>query len=84
MWKQLFDTAKRVVLLVEESKRNRQDIEDVQAQMRAMSMAIELLRYEIQRVSDKDANEREMMKLRLENELLRFERRLPAKRDDEN
>lgn len=48
-----------------------------------MSLAIERLRYEIQRVNDKDENEREKMALRLENELLKFERRLLPKRDGE-
>lgn len=82
MWKQILETAKRVLLLVEESRRNRQDIENMQAQLRAMSGAIERLRYEIQRVSDKDDNEREKMALRLENELLKFERRLLPKHNE--
>jgi len=42
--------------------------------------------YEICRMSDREADEREKLVLRLENTLLRFERRLPSnlrREDDE-
>lgn len=81
MWKLIFDTAKRVLLLTEQTARNRKDIEDMQRQMKVMSAAIERLAYEIRRVSDKDESEREKMRLQLENMLLRFERRLPPERE---
>ena len=43
----------------------------------AFCSAVERLAYEIHRVSDKEGHEREQLALRLENELLKFERRLP-------
>jgi hypothetical protein len=36
------------------------------------------LAYEVRRVQDEEKHEREKLALRLENELLKFERRLPA------
>lgn len=39
--------------------------------------------YEIRRVGDKDESEREKLVLRLENELLKFERRLPSANTEE-
>lgn len=38
--------------------------------------------YEIQRISEREMHEREKMQLRLENQLLRFERRLPPAKDE--
>jgi len=43
-----------------------------------MARAIERLAYEIKRMQDVDQHEREKLALRLENELLKFERRLPS------
>lgn len=50
--------------------------------MKEMTLAFERLAYEVRRVSDKDDHEREKVILRLENELLKFARRLPAGKDD--
>lgn len=83
MWKRIFEMAKQMILLTEATQRNSERIDKLQEQVRDLTMAFERLRYEIQRVNDKDDNEREKMALRLENELLKFERRLIPKRDDE-
>lgn len=45
-------------------------------EVRDLTRAVERLAYEIHRVGEKDDHEREKIVLRLENELLRFERRL--------
>ena len=45
--------------------------------------AFERLAYEIRRVNDKDDHEREKIILKLENELLKFERRLPSATKEE-
>ena len=78
MWKQIFDMAKRLLLLTEDTKRNRDEIKEMREQIRDLAAAIERLAYEVRRVGDKDDNEREKLALRLENELLKFERRLPT------
>ena len=43
-----------------------------------LAWAIERLAYEARRGQDEEKHEREKLALRLENELLKFERRLPA------
>ncbi len=82
MWKSIFDLTKRLLLLAENTDRNRDDIKELQRQMKEMTLAIERLVYEVRRVSDKNDHEREKVILRLENELLKFARRLPAGNDN--
>ena len=53
------------------SKNLRQEVRD-------LTRAVERLAYEIHRVAEKDDHEHEKIALRLENELLRFEKRLPS------
>jgi predicted nucleic acid-binding Zn-ribbon protein len=77
MWKQIFDMAKRLLLLTEDTKRNRDEIKEMREQIRDLAAAIERPAYEVRRVGDRDEGEREKLALRLENELLKFERRLP-------
>lgn len=73
---------KRLLLLAENTDRNRDDIKELQRQMKEMTSAFERLAYEVRRVSNKDDHEREKVILRLENELLKFARRLPAGKDN--
>lgn len=54
------------------------DIKDLQREVRDLARGFDRLAYEIRRVSDNEAQERKMMALQLENELLKFERRLPS------
>ncbi|MEK6301818.1 MAG: hypothetical protein AABO41_13995 [Acidobacteriota bacterium] len=55
-------------------------------QLRELARAMERLAYEVHRVNERvdsvstnEAQEREKLALQLENELLRFERRLPSR-----
>ena len=81
MWKQVLTTAKRLILLEDNTKRNHDEIQDIKKQVRDLTATVERLAYEIHRVSENDQHEREKLVLRLDNELLRFERRLPARSD---
>jgi hypothetical protein len=56
----------------------------LQKQVRDLAAALEPLAYEIHRVGEKDEHERERLILRLENELLKFERRLPPAKSEES
>ena len=47
-----------------------------------MARAVERLAYEIKRTQDEERHEREKTALRLEDELLKFERRLPSGSED--
>ena len=76
MWKQILELAKRLFMLAEDTKRNRDEIKEVREEVRRLGSAVERLAYEIRRVGDREAHEREQLRLRLENELLKFERKL--------
>lgn len=47
-----------------------------------LTRAVERLAYEIRRGLDEEQHERELLALRLENELLKFEKRLPSGEKD--
>ena len=63
----------------------RQEMREMQQAMHTLNLAVQRLAYEIKGVSDNDAHERRNIVLTLENQLLRFERRLsgPERLDPE-
>ena len=78
MWKEIWEAIKHFITVAEDSKRNREEIKEVRRQMDDMMRIMERTAYEIKHVADIDKHEREKLALRLENELLKFERRLPS------
>lgn len=77
MWKQFWDLVSRVFLLTQETEKNKKDIAEMRQEIKSMSAAIERIIYEMHRSHENEAHEREKMALRLEIEILKFERRLP-------
>ncbi len=77
MWKQFWDLVSRVFLLTQETEKNKKDIAEMRQEIKNMSAAIERIIYEMHRSHENEAHEREKMALRLEIEILKFERRLP-------
>ena len=77
-----------ITALESEVKELRQDVtllrEQLNKQSSDLTRAIERLAFEISRVRDSDIHEREKMALQLENALLKFERRLPSSKTEEN
>ncbi len=65
-------------MLVESTQQNRNEINELRQELRELSGVVQKIVYELQRQKDNEAHEREKLFLKLENELLRFERRLPA------
>ena len=82
MWKQIGEFFKHVLFLTQETQKNQEDIRRLTQEMQDLTRAVERLAYEIHRVSEREAHERELMALRLENERLRFEGRLLAGKPD--
>ena len=78
MWKQVFKLARQLITLAESTERNRTRIQELQVQVENLTLIVHSLVHEIRRNSENEAHEREKLVLRLENELLRFERRLPG------
>lgn len=97
MWKQLLDLTAKLFSLSRDVQQNKtdikkveQDVKDLQRdfnelrrEVRDMARGFDRLAYEIRRVGDNEAQERKLIVLQLENDLLKFERRLPSPKDKE-
>ncbi len=83
MWQKLSDLARSVLTFGEALQQNRADIKELQHEVRQLSMALQLLAREVQHTRESEKQEREKIILQLENQLLRFERRLPPGKDDD-
>jgi septal ring factor EnvC (AmiA/AmiB activator) len=97
MWKQVFDYAKEIVFLSRETQENKSDIKELKTEIRELRAEVKQLRadfnnlvllvqqfsFDIQNVSKREKAERKNLALQLENEMLKFERRLPQGKDSE-
>ena len=95
MWKDLIEFTKAVFFLQRDTQQNKddikkcernteklqQDVKEIRQEFAKLTVIVERLAFEIQRVSDRENSEREKMTLQLENEMLKFERRLPSGKD---
>ncbi len=96
MWTKLFEFTKDILSLQRDTQQNKADIKEVEQEIKKLHSADENLRedfnklvhlvhqlsFEIQKVSDREKSERELIALKLENEMLKFERRLPRGKDE--
>ncbi|MBI5385225.1 MAG: hypothetical protein HZA90_11135 [Verrucomicrobia bacterium] len=78
MWKKLFTLAGRFWRIAEDVERNKADITDLRQELRDMGRVVDWLVFELRHIKEAEARERDNLALRLQNELLKFERRLPA------
>jgi ABC-type transporter Mla subunit MlaD len=79
MWKHLFELLRNLLTLARVTEENRAEIKDLRLELRSLAAAVERLAFELRRATDNESHEREKLALQLENQLLRFERRLPGK-----
>ncbi len=77
MWQQVFESLKKLLLLKEQTDKNTADVKDLQRELKDLTTVVQHLIYEVRGNKNDEAHERENMALRLQNELLKFERRLP-------
>jgi|SRR5689334_22573313 chromosome segregation ATPase len=96
MWKQVWDHFRAVILLTErveahdadikelrqELKEVRDEIREIHRSLDALLAGIQHLRTELEHERRHAADEHATLILRLDNTLLRFERRLPAASDE--
>ena len=75
--KTLFTLVSKVSALVRDNDQTKEQVKVLQQEMEQLSRQVALLAFDLQRVSENELHEREKMALRFENELLKFERRLP-------
>ena len=78
MWKELFKLFGQLLTLARDTERNKTEIRELRKEMAELTDKVHWLAFELRRVAEADAHEREKLALRVENALLRFERRLPG------
>ena len=81
MLKKLYEIVRRLLILNEETERNKTQLDELRQEVNGLSAAVRELAFEVRRVRENEVHEREKMALRLENALLHFERRLPPAGD---
>ena len=78
MWKRLFDLFQQALFLQRDVKQNKEDTAKLRGDLQEIQQAVRALAHEVQRLSEREQNEREKFILKIENILLRFERQLPS------
>ena len=61
MWKQILDMAKRLLMVAEDTERNRGEIRELREEVRRLTGAFERLAYEIHRIDEREEHERERL-----------------------
>ena len=79
MWKQFADYVIQLVKLKGQTDKNTADIEKILDQMQNLTDNVTRLNYDLQRMEENAAHERDKIILRLENILLRYERQTPLR-----
>lgn len=66
MWKQIYEALKQLLLLTQQTERNRSEIKELRQELQELTSVIERLAYEVRRSRENEEHEREKMALRLE------------------
>ena len=84
MWKRIYDLAKLVLSYGQQLQHHQSSIETLEDEMKQVTAAVNQLYFEMRslrdefrHVQDNERHEREKLLLQLENQMLKFERRLP-------
>jgi|SRR5579871_6753145 len=76
MLKSLLEITKQLLGLAKDTQDNKDNLKAVQTRLETVTDTLKQVIFELQRLKENEAQEREKMGLRLENALLRSERRL--------
>lgn len=79
---ELYKYGKQILALTQKVERHETDIEKIRVELSTLTKTVERVIYEIRHDRDAAEKDREIVLLRLENQLLRFERRLPPPTDN--
>ena len=80
MWKKIYELLEQIITLAQRVSRHDAQLEELRQEVRELTSMVHRLALEVNRLSDRQTSEREKMELWVENQLLRFERRLPPAR----
>lgn len=78
MWEKLIDALKNALTISVKVEKQEKEIDELKAEVKRLSAAVQLLIAELKSVSDLRQNDREFIEVYIEKELLKFERRLPS------
>ena len=84
MWKKLYELLERIVTLSQRVSRQEKQIEELRQESRELTGMVHRLAMEVNRLADRQTSEREKTQLWVENQMLKFERRLPPARSGEH
>lgn len=80
MWEKFFQALKDFVFQSELSKRNADDVRELRRRNEEITLLVERLAFEVQRVRENEAHEREKLLLRLELPNTPPKKQLPKKK----
>lgn len=80
MWEKFFQALKDFVFQSELSKRNADDVRELRRRNEEITLLVERLAFEVQRVRENEAHEREKLLLRLELRNTPPKKQLPKKK----
>lgn len=78
MWKEIFSLFRQLLTLAQDTDRNKTEIQKLREELHDLTAVVQGVVHELRRVAEQDAHEREKLLLRLQNELMKFEHRLPG------
>ncbi len=78
MWQKIYDLFRLVLNLGEDLRQNRADVERLEQEVRELTLMVHRLAFEVQRVRENEAHEREKLELRLKVQVLESGRQLPS------
>ncbi|MGH9839441.1 MAG: hypothetical protein ACREEM_11730 [Blastocatellia bacterium] len=85
MWKKLYELFTSVITLTQRVEKLERTVIEQDQELRKIWDAVKHLAFEQQRAAEREAHEREKFMLRVENQLLKSGRQLPAASDaDDN
>ena len=84
MWKKLYELLERLVTMSQRVSRHDEQIEELRRELREAIGMLHRLAMEVKSQQDRQEAERENIQLWVENQLLKFERRLPPGRSSED
>ena len=77
MWQKLLAYFAHLLTLAEATQENKSEIKEIRQELRQLTATVQGVIHELQALRTEQQHLAEKLTLRLENELLRFERRLP-------
>jgi regulator of replication initiation timing len=80
MWKKIYELLEQIVTLAQRVSRHDKQVEQLRQEVRELTGMIHRLAVEVNRLADRQTSDREKIELWVENQMLRFERRLPPAR----